>query len=785
MTNVLEHLQWRYTGHPKDNWITLGFSTGKAYGDWQAFQLSDLEAAVVAIDRATKAKRGVAATVGSASTRHVPGKTPRATGTNLLWVDTDEEPELALQRLQSYQLPPSRIYYSGRRGYHAYWRLNEFETDRNAIEAALYGLMLDLKSDSMLTNLVNLMRIPGTVNPKSGNVCELVAETESVYSLSDFPKATKREFEPRAEDPEPEPLPDGFEVLVKATPDGDYTWFLIHPELNDFKGVPRNRATGEVDHSRLGWSLACRLLTAGFSTGVVMSVLMDTSLVCGQCFAEDGFSQVIRTVTKAEAEIKRLRFEDITIYREVVEEKRTKDKSGNEVTTQVRKPKFNGDLAARSIALHFHLKQSDKRVNYRYVDDHYVRDLGEVIYTTLSNKMPGMLLPVHLHDTETSMRHLLASQLSKPEGDTWIGVENGLLNLRTRQLTDPTPDIFAVHKLPVRFDADRTRDEEVYNYYTSVVRAEEVDTLNEQIGSALTTEVFPWAGAVFLFGKPNSGKSELLHFIEALIGEENYCTVDPAQLTGDKDVYSSVLPGNLANLVHDANIDTFYREVSKLKPIVTGEEFTSNPKFIAPFKVSSYATFIVATNALTLPTNVDYGWLKRLIILTCPNTYSRDTPGFQPVVGRMLAQDPGMLSGALNLALDGLDRQRKNSGYTITSSIQEAKDRYQDASDSVSAYVRGYCTYEPGHMESFARFKKQYNAFCRLIADRKPVRVDTLQDRISNLVFSDPHQKLSIVKERLRGETYESYKVVNLRINEEIDTTTHPSSNGKIYIGSN
>ncbi len=79
-------------------------------------------------------------------------------GSQVLWVDVDNI-ELTLP-----VLPPTSIVHSGH-GYHLYWRLLEFQSDRKVIETLNAGLAQSIKGDSS-HNIDRVLRVPGTYNRK-------------------------------------------------------------------------------------------------------------------------------------------------------------------------------------------------------------------------------------------------------------------------------------------------------------------------------------------------------------------------------------------------------------------------------------------------------------------------------------------------------------------------------------------------------------------------------------------------------------------------------------------
>jgi len=103
-------------------------------------------------------------------------------GSWVLWVDVDQD-ELVLP-----VLPPTAIIRSGH-GYHLYWRMAEFQTERKVIETLNAALAQSIKGDSC-HNIDRIMRVPGTYNCKEPDdivkvICDFI-HPSCIYSLVDI-----------------------------------------------------------------------------------------------------------------------------------------------------------------------------------------------------------------------------------------------------------------------------------------------------------------------------------------------------------------------------------------------------------------------------------------------------------------------------------------------------------------------------------------------------------------------------------------------------------------------
>lgn len=98
--------------------------------------------------------------------------------TRCLWVDRDSE------EFARATFPPSFVVWSGH-GWHYYWLLTEWLTDRDAIEKANQILLEDVDGDKACWNVNRLLRVPETANEDAR--CELRnSEPGIVYEIGDL-----------------------------------------------------------------------------------------------------------------------------------------------------------------------------------------------------------------------------------------------------------------------------------------------------------------------------------------------------------------------------------------------------------------------------------------------------------------------------------------------------------------------------------------------------------------------------------------------------------------------
>jgi len=159
--------------------------------------LADLAALSDTLSRLQAANRlGWGATVGIATRRAGLGRWSRGSRRDMvelpaLFVDVDTPGDTALDRLHTFNLPPSCIVRSSgpQGGLHAYWLLASPTRNFEQADRALRGLAKFFHGDSVLTTAQS-MRLPGTINTKpqrAGALCSIVElHPQKRYELAQF-----------------------------------------------------------------------------------------------------------------------------------------------------------------------------------------------------------------------------------------------------------------------------------------------------------------------------------------------------------------------------------------------------------------------------------------------------------------------------------------------------------------------------------------------------------------------------------------------------------------------
>jgi phage/plasmid-associated DNA primase len=129
-----------------------------------------------------------------------------------------------------------------------------------------------------------------------------------------------------------------------------------------------------------------------------------------------------------------------------------------------------------------------------------------------------------------------------------INVENGFLNVRTRQLFPHSPDLLSTIRIPVTFDS-QVGCPEIEKFIGEVFPEDAIPLAWEILGDLLTPDRSVQK-AICLLGEGGNGKSVFLDLANRFVGVENVCHLSLQRLEADR-FSAARLYGKLANICPD------------------------------------------------------------------------------------------------------------------------------------------------------------------------------------------------------------------------------------------
>lgn len=323
----------------------------------------------------------------------------------------------------------------------------------------------------------------------------------------------------------------------------------------------------------------------------------------------------------------------------------------------------------------------------------------------------------------TESNHIVKEILGKIERATYktrqvfdqqdkleICCQNGVLNLKTRELRQHNSKDFFLAKLPVEYNPDSTCPiiekfiQEVC--YSPFEMQEKIDQLYEIIGWCLMPQYFPQK-AVLLHGSGSNGKSTYIELVKNFLGKDNVTSIALHDFE-ENQFATSELYGKLANLYADLDKRTL-RYTAKLKILTGNDNITSWVKFKDGKSFTNRAKMIFSCNVIPKTYDDTLAFWRRMLIIDFTNIFSEgDQSKTDPhIINKLII--PQELSGLFNKALDGIDRIIQNMSFTNIMNIEETRKKYLSRSNPIQDFAE--TCLERGTIEDTLTRDELYNAF--------------------------------------------------------------------------
>lgn len=299
--------------------------------------------------------------------------------------------------------------------------------------------------------------------------------------------------------------------------------------------------------------------------------------------------------------------------------------------------------------------------------------------------------------------------VSKIEADTFIEHDeffntnyineipliNGILNIKTRELTEHTPEKIFFNKLPVTYDPDADCPDILKHFENVLSSEEDVKVMLELFGFLLLKE-YRIEKAMMFIGFGRNGKSKTIELMKRFIGAEN-CANLPLRCLNEESFSLSELFGRMANLAADLS-KTDLKETGMIKSLIGRDTIQAHRKYLRDLNFVNYAKLCFAANELPRIYDTTDGFWTKWVLLEFPYKFVTqevyDSAGEEErkmwkikddsIIDKISSDDE--LSGLLNYALEGLDRLLEQKDFSYSKSTKQVKDMWIRKSDSFTAF---------------------------------------------------------------------------------------------------
>lgn len=326
--------------------------------------------------------------------------------------------------------------------------------------------------------------------------------------------------------------------------------------------------------------------------------------------------------------------------------------------------------------------------------------------------------------------------ISKIEADTFIDqeeffksndpdlitVQNGILNTKTKKLSEFTPNIRFFNKVPVTYNPEQDC-KEIKKFFGEVLQDEdEIDVIQEIFGFLLHDEYFMEKAFMFL-GNGRNGKSKTLDLMKRFMGLDNCAEISLEKLEKDNFAMGELFKKK-ANLCGDLS-SAALKNTGSFKKLTGRDLISASRKFKNMVKFQNYAKMIFSANELPVTYDITDAFFNRWIIIDFPYQFlpqrEIDLIEDEEAKKKVKLRDPKRIerivsddemSGLLNWALEGLDRLRKDGQFSRSPSTEQTKEKWMRKSNSCIAFLMDCVKTDYNSYVSKTEFRQLYSYYC-------------------------------------------------------------------------
>lgn len=367
----------------------------------------------------------------------------------------------------------------------------------------------------------------------------------------------------------------------------------------------------------------------------------------------------------------------------------------------------------------------------------------------------------------TRTRELYVDENDMDAMEEFIAVENGLVNLKTRDLVPNAPDALMVKYCNVRYDPSADcptwrkcvstwfGSEEVAWYMQKV--------LGKMLAGRPDEEAF-----YLLIGDGANGKSSFLETISEVMGGYSKALSDETVI-GRKGTPAS---GHRADIVRLQGARFVYCSetgsgesfrAADLKRISGGDKISARGAYAAEVKeFPARFTLFIATNFAPNMQGADNAMRRRIRLIDFPHDFEND-PKYRAMRIKGLSQVlKAERSGIFNWLLEGREGELKE-GLAVPKSVQDASNAYVDLHDLVTQWFDERCEIGRPEKENDPSTKDLFESYCQWLESMNEPTSDarprTLTERLKKLLtrrgasfrFRKSHGKTLAVGIRLKS----------------------------------
>ena len=279
-----------------------------------------------------------------------------------------------------------------------------------------------------------------------------------------------------------------------------------------------------------------------------------------------------------------------------------------------------------------------------------------------------------------SLKRVGRRRIPKELPRTTIQFKDKLFDIKTGEITEATPKVFATNPIP--HDIGETEETPTMDkLFEEWVGKDYVKTLYQIISYCCLID-YPIHLMFCLIGVGRNGKSRFLALLTKFIGKDNVCSTELDTLL-DSRFESFKLYRKLACTMGETNFGLLSK-TSLLKRLCGQDMIGYEFKNKQPFDDYNYAKIIISSNALPSSADTSEGFYRRWLIVDFPNTFPEGNDILQTIPD---IEYNNLAKKVIRILPELLTKTLFNNQGTV----KERQERYIAASNPLSIFINEHC----------------------------------------------------------------------------------------------
>ena len=263
-----------------------------------------------------------------------------------------------------------------------------------------------------------------------------------------------------------------------------------------------------------------------------------------------------------------------------------------------------------------------------------------------------------------------------------LNLGNGMLDVRTLELSPHAPEFYSKVQMPVKYEKDARC--ELWIRTLAQIFSEDlskIDVLQQFFGYCLYPKI-PFPCALFQIGGGGNGKGVVERVLCEMLGSKNVSHISMARM--QKDFGPIELKDVLLNSCGET--ETGALDVTNFKKIASGDEIQAEVKYKNDVKFIPIAKHMISMNSFPGLREKTKSFFRRVIVLEYNQVFEGENMDVN-LADKLL----GELDGIFLWALDGLEMVLENNAILVPETVEDAKIRFHEHTNPILLFIKEAC----------------------------------------------------------------------------------------------